>query len=139
MSKKLYVFSTLATAQLYTDYAMGANDLPIPGRAVHVNGGFGSADKFLRTATGAAITSITEQDADLLRRNEVFKLHQANNFVSISEHLGDPNDIAADMDRNDASKPLTPDDFGERSGTITTGAPSDGEDPTPARGKNTRK
>lgn len=136
MSKKLYVMSTLAAAQLYTSWAKGPNDMPIPGPSVHVAGGFGGADKYLRTATGATITPITEEQEALLRSNEVFCLHEQTGFVSISKESGDPDDIAADMNRNDPSAPLTPDDFGDRADTITTGAPGgDDEEVSPRLSK----
>ena len=54
------------------------------------------------------VTEITEEQADYLRANKVFQLHEKNGFVQISDAKTDPDKAAADMTGRDQSAPEVP-------------------------------
>lgn len=112
MSKKLYVYSTLASDMNYTNHAAGGGDMPIDLPPVFIKGGAGVANDRLITPRGVA-TEITEEDLAYLRQNEVFKLHEANGFVLVSDLYDDPDKVAADMAGRDPSAPVVPQDLGD--------------------------
>ena len=96
MPKKLYVFSTLASDVAYTNHAAGGGDMPIDLPPVTIKGGAGIANERIVTPRGVA-TEVTEEQVEYLRQNEIFKLHEKNGFVMVSESAGDPDTVAADM------------------------------------------
>ena len=109
MSKKLYVFSTLASDVAYTNHAQGGGDLPIDLPPVVIKGGAGVANERIVTPRGVA-TEVTEEQVEYLRANQVFQLHEKNGFVMVSESYADPDDVAADMTGRDNSAPIVPQD-----------------------------
>lgn len=109
MSKKLYVFSTLASDVAYTNHAQGGGDLPIDLPPVVIKGGAGIANERIVTPRGVA-TDVTEEQVEYLRANQVFQLHEKNGFVMVSETYGDPDTVAADMTGRDVSAPIVPQD-----------------------------
>jgi hypothetical protein len=109
MSKKLYVFSTLASAVAYTNHAQGGGDLPIDLPPVVIKGGAGIANERIVTPRGVA-TEVTEEQVEYLRANQVFQLHEKNGFVMVSGTYGDPDTVAADMTGRDISAPVVPQD-----------------------------
>ena len=109
MSKKLYVFSTLASDVAYTNHAQGGGDLPIDLPPVVIKGGAGIANERIVTPRGVA-TEVTEEQVEYLRQNEIFKLHEKNGFVMVSESYADPDTVAADMTGRDNSAPIVPQD-----------------------------
>ena len=109
MSKKLFVFCTLASDVAYTNHAQGGNDLPIELPPVVIKGGAGVANDRIVTPRGVA-TEVTEEQVEYLRQNEIFKLHEKNGFVMVSESYADPDTVAADMTGRDNSAPVVPQD-----------------------------
>lgn len=109
---KLYVYSTLACDMAYTNHQDGGADMPIDLPPVYVKGGAGVANDRLITPRGV-VTEVTEQEAEYLRANKVFQLHEKNGFVMISEGKKDPEKVAADMTGRDQSAPVVPDDMRE--------------------------
>lgn len=109
MSKKLYIFSTLAASVAYTNYAAGGADLPVPMPSVLVHGGAGVANERIVTPRGV-VTEVTEDQLQYLRENKVFQLHEKNGFVMVSEANTDPDKAAADMEGRDNSAPIVPQD-----------------------------
>jgi hypothetical protein len=107
---KLYVYSTLACDMAYTNHTEGGADMPIDLPPVFVKGGAGVANDRLVTPRGV-VTEITEQEAEYLRANKVFQLHEKNGFVQISEGKKDPEKVAADMTGRDQSAPVVPEDM----------------------------
>lgn len=107
---KLYVYSTLATDVAYTNHLQGGADLPIELPPVLVKGGAGVANDRLHTPRGV-VTEITEEQAEYLRANKVFQLHEQNGFVEISSSKIDPDKAAADMTGRDNSAPIVPPDL----------------------------
>jgi len=109
MSKKLYVFSTLASDVAYTNHAQGGADMPIDLPSVLVKGGAGVANDRIITPRGVA-TTVTEEQVEYLRANQVFQLHEKNGFVMVSDTYADPDIVAADMTGRDNSAPFVPQD-----------------------------
>jgi len=109
MSKKLFVFSTLASDVAYTNHAQGGADLPIDLPPVLIKGGAGVANDRIVTPRGVA-TEVTEEQVEYLRANQVFQLHEKNGFVMVSESYADPDTVAADMTGRDNSAPVVPQD-----------------------------
>ena len=109
---KLYVYSTLASDVAYTNHAKGGGDMPIELPPVFIRGGAGVANDRFITPRGV-VTEVTEEQVEYLRQNEVFKLHEKNGFVEVSESKVDPDLVAADMTGRDNSAPLVPQDFKE--------------------------
>ena len=107
--KILYVFSTLASDVAYTNHEQGGADMPIDLPPVVVKGGAGVMNDRLVTPRGVA-TAVTEEQVEYLRANPVFKLHEKNGFVMVSETNGDPDKVAADMTGRDISAPVVPQD-----------------------------
>lgn len=107
---KLYVYSTLSSDVLYQNHAAGGADLPVVVAEVLVKGGAGVANDRLITPRGV-VTEITEEQAEALRANPVFAMHEKNGFVQIGEAKVDPDEAAADMTGRDQSAPLVPEDL----------------------------
>lgn len=109
---KQYVFSTLATDVRYTEWSapIEKGALPIEGRSVHVKGGTGVANDRIVTPQGVC-TEVEDEDVALLERNEVFKMHKANGFVTIQKKKADPEKVASDMTTRDNSAPKTESDY----------------------------
>lgn len=133
MSKTLIVFSTLASSVAYTNHVQGGADLPIALPSVVIEGGAGVANDRIVTPRGVA-TRIDEEQLAYLRANEVFKLHEANGFVMVSDAAGDPDTVAADMTGRDNSAPLVPqDDIAGTATTVVGGETVDTGAPAPTR------
>lgn len=133
MAKKLYVVSTLTSDNLYQNHNTDTgNDLPAPitvdgHEGVLVKGGAGIANDRLITPQGVA-TEVTASQLEYLRHNKVFQLHERNGYVSALESDGvDAENVAADMERQDKSAPLTDSDF-----------KGDETDPAPTTGRASR-
>lgn len=124
---KLYVYSTLSSDMNYTNHAQGGADLPQALPPVFVKGGAGVANDRLITPRGVA-TEITEEQAEYLRANVLFQLHEQNGFVQISDAKVDADVAAADMQGRDQSAPIVPQDL-PNDQQPTQG---DAENPTPA-------
>jgi len=134
MSKKLFIFSTLASDVAYTNHAQGGGDLPIDLPPVLVKGGAGVINDRIVTPRGVA-TEVTEQQVEHLRQNEIFKLHEKNGFVMVSDAYADPDTVAADMTGRDNSAPIVPQDgIAPDAATVVGGAVE--EAAAPARRKH---
>lgn len=118
MAKKMYVYSTLSSSVRYAASEPGGADVPVPTDGVLIFGGTNVAGKNLITPRGAVITEVTEEQLQRLQDDEVFKLHKANGFITVSNKLEDGEKVAGDdMVSRDASAPLTPEDFTEDEGS----------------------
>lgn len=114
MSKKHYVFSTLAADVSYTGYAKQENDnVPQVQMAVVVKGGAGVANKRTLITPRGVVTEVTEEEAIFLAGHPVFQIHLKNGFVQISDAKADGDDAAADMTGRDESAPLVDEDFSD--------------------------
>jgi hypothetical protein len=118
----LYVFSTLASDVAYTNHTPGGGDMPIAQDPVVIKGGAGVANDRLVTPRGV-MTRVTAEQVEYLRQNEVFKMHEANGFITISESSADADVVAADMTGRDESAPVVPQDnvAGDDTATVVGG------------------
>lgn len=105
--KKIYVYSTLANDQKYTNWTDGGGDIKIPTSAVLIKGGAGVANDRIVTPMGV-VTEIDEDQHAILQQNPGFLDHEKKGFVKVERRQADPEKVAADMDRNDPSAPITP-------------------------------
>jgi len=107
---RIYIYSTLTASQLYTNWAQGGADMPIPAGQVHIAGGAGIADSRLVTPRGV-VTEVTPEQLAILEANDDFVLHRKNGFIEVSQERVDPEIAAADMASRDGGAPLVPQDF----------------------------
>jgi hypothetical protein len=128
---KLYVYSTLASDVAYTNHMAGGGDMPIELPPVVIKGGAGIANERLVTPRGI-VTEVTEQEVEYLRQNELFKMHEKNGFVEVSESRVDPDTAAADMTGRDNSAPLVPEDFKPEEQPASVGGIEGDSQPAPA-------
>lgn len=112
MAKTLYLYSTLASSQLYTGYKKGGADLPLVEWEIHVKGGANIAGKHLITPLGV-VTKIDADDYALLKTNAVFQAHEENGYILVREREVDPEVAAADLEGRDVSAPLVEADFAQ--------------------------
>lgn len=124
-----YVFSTLATDMTYVNWVSpGAGIPPVEGKSIFIQGGAGVAQRGrpgsdIWTPLGR-VTEVSDEDVDMLERNEVFALHKKNGFIKVQKKSADPEKAVADMNRKDASSPRTESDYPAESGiTVTTDIP----------------
>lgn len=108
-AQTFFIFSTLASDVAYTNHREGGSDLPIALPPVVVKGGAGVANERIVTPRGVA-TRVTAEEVEYLRQNEIFKLHEKNGFVMVSEDYVDPDIAAADMTGRDNSAPIVSQD-----------------------------
>lgn len=107
-----YVFSTLASDQLYTGWKKGGGDLPNVEKQVFIAGKAGVQDKVRLFTPLGVMTKVPAEDVKWLEEtNDVFKRHVKNGFIKVQDAPADADNVAADMERNDPSRQLTHDDY----------------------------
>jgi DNA-nicking Smr family endonuclease len=91
----------------YTVYEMSPAGMQVPVKEVIINGGANIANKSLFTPYGV-VTSISDEEAELLQNNYVFKRQQEAGFIRIEKKEQDPEKVvsANGMTERDASAPL---------------------------------
>lgn len=131
----MYVYSTLTAGVDYATYKqLGDEKAPVVvEEVISIAGGTNVADKNLITPRGVA-TKVTPEQVEQLRQNQVFRLHEANGFVTISNKREDPENVAADLTTRDESAPLVDADF-EAEGVM----PPTTEVVAPSTGRASRK
>lgn len=105
MSDKVFVYSTLTSAQEY-----GTEAGPI-----RINGGANVSNKHLWTPKGV-VTEVTEAQLDALQRHPVFAAHCKNGFVVVSLKKRDTDQIVRDMEGADKSAQETPETITKKPG-----------------------
>lgn len=120
--KKLYVYSTLTGDQVYTNHRTDANGVPQAVSSVFIAGGANLMSKHFVTPMGMA-TEVTAEQLAELRNNEMFKLHEKNGFIRVSEAREDADKVASDMTGRDKSAPLVEQDLAEDEPEVTTNKP----------------
>lgn len=108
-SDSFYVYSTLSNDQLYVSYRTDAAGVPQATSQVFIAGGANLMTKHFVTPLGVA-TKVTAEQLTELRQNDMFKLHQANGFITVSESKQDAEVVAADMEGRDQSAPIVAED-----------------------------
>lgn len=107
-----FVFSTLTSDQLYTEYLPSANDLPTPGGQVLIRGGAGVMNDRIVTPHGV-MTQVDDSQMAILMNVPAFREHAQNGYIKVLESEADPDKVAADMASRDGSAPLVPQDLPE--------------------------
>jgi len=139
MSKKVYVYSTMTGPVEYAIWVPGGGDIPTIQKSVRIEGGANVADKHLHTPRGVC-TIISEDDYEILKQDGVFQIHEKGGFISV-EHNEAPSieRAVADMESQDQSAPLTPNDFDDGSGPkLQESAPAVAA-PKPTKGQGSRR
>lgn len=77
-----YVTSKMGAGVIYAIYGKTAGGLPYIQKEIVVNGGSGVMNKNLITPNGV-VTSVSDEEAEMLKSNPLFKLHEANGYVKI--------------------------------------------------------
>lgn len=121
MSKKIYVYSTLSNDQQYTQYAGKADNNLAPNveHSILIAGKANVTNKHFITPRGM-VTEVTAEDLAILKKNELFKIHEANGFITYSESKEDAEKVAAVMEGRDKSAPLVEQDFDDKDSKPTT-------------------
>lgn len=96
---KVYIYSTLSAAVEY----------PVDGspELIRIEGDAGIPDKRLTTSRGA-VTEVTDDQYRALQENHVFNLHVKNGYLVADTKKHKADDVAADLNENDKSRPDTP-------------------------------
>lgn len=108
-----YIYSTLACDQEYTSWTihkLGMEVKAVPGNSVKIKGGAGLADKNLHTPHGV-VTTVTDDELALLKTIDAFNKHVELGYLTIDDSKSDAEVVAADMSRDDKSRPLTPQEY----------------------------
>lgn len=113
----IYVYSTLSNDQRYTTYRGVSGGAPQPAQSIFIAGKANVSNRNFITPLGV-VTEVTAEQLAELRRNEVFRLHETNGHLSISQTHTDPEKVAASMEGRDASAPLVDQDFEEGSAPV---------------------
>ena len=102
---EIYVYSTLSNDQRYVSYRADVNGVPQAESSIFIAGGANLMNKHFITPLGVA-TKVTAEQLAELKRNELFKLHEANGFITYSEKKENPEQMAAVMTGRDQSAPI---------------------------------
>lgn len=106
-----FVYSTLASNMEYTPWEVSQTDknaLPIKKKGVFIKGGTGVATKELMTPRGIR-TEVTDEEMEILKNDYVFReIHLKHGFVTIENVKAKAEKVAANMNMDDKSAPLTP-------------------------------
>ncbi len=105
-----YVVSTLSADTTYVGYnvpEVSGKQMArpaVPVKSVTINGGAGVANRLV-TPQGV-ITSITDADADFLKDNKLFRIHEANGYVKLFRSEVNADKAAEDMTNRDLGSQL---------------------------------
>ena len=106
---RIYVYSTLTADQVYTSYKSSVNGVPLVTARIAIAGGANLMTKHMVTPQGV-VTEVSAEDLAELRQNEVFKLHEKNGFITVSESKVDVEKVVPDMVGRDQSAPIVEND-----------------------------
>ncbi|MDE2100259.1 MAG: hypothetical protein KGL39_23615 [Patescibacteria group bacterium] len=110
-----HIYSTLANTQHYTMYdrSKDKNQLPRVKAQIMVHGGANVSNKQFVTPKGV-MTTVSDEEYELLKDNHVFKQHVANGHIQVESRKYSLDKVVKDMTEKDKSAPLTPDDYSKR-------------------------
>lgn len=110
------IFSTLTAANEYRFYKPGNDRSPaIVEHSVVIGGGANNVNRRnLITPRGVA-TTVSDEDLEYLKQNEVFQLHMKNGFITIdaAKDERDADKVAADMEGRSPDAPTVDADYEE--------------------------
>ncbi len=105
MKSHYYVYSTLASDNVYDAYRVGGGDMPVPIDGVLIKGGAGVMGANLITPRGV-MTMVTGEQYARLQSDPVFKLHSGNGFLTVEEHSAPAEVVAVNLNPADPSRQL---------------------------------
>lgn len=105
-----HVYSTATNDTAYSHYEKGGADLPVRTKTVTVKGGRGWTPTRGKSLFPGH-TEISDADAEFLMNNEAFLRHEKAGFVRIEASKPEAEKVVADMETQDGSAPLVPEDF----------------------------
>ena len=115
---KAHIYSTLSASVAYTLWGKAGADLPKRVRSVTIHGGANVADKHFVTPEGV-MTTVSEEELDLLKQNALFQKHLANGFLTIQESAVTVEKAVRELEAADGSAPATPQSFAEKGNGAT--------------------
>lgn len=104
-----HVYSTLGQDNVYTGYR-STHDLPVAESRIVIYGGTGVINKNLITPHGI-LTSISDEDYEILKKNHDFNRHVENGFIVVQKQQEKVEKVVKSMQPKDGSAQLTPEDF----------------------------
>jgi hypothetical protein len=107
MSKRSYIFSTLASDQCYTEWADSPNGTAVEGRSIVIKGGTGVANDRFITPLGV-MTEIDASELEWLEKLHAWKAHKDAGHIVVQDKRDDPEKVASGMNTNDQSSPDNP-------------------------------
>ena len=102
-----YLYSTLTADQNYTVYNESTSSVPKVVKKIFVNGRANVSNKVLATPRGS-VTKVTQEELDLLQKNDVFKIHVKKSHITIEKMDTDVDKVVSNMEKKDSSAPMTP-------------------------------
>lgn len=108
-----YVYSTLTCDNEYTDWIVTGTGEAIKHRVKHsvkIAGGHGLMNKNFITPLGV-VTEVSDSDMEFLLKNDHFKLHKDNGYITVEKKKAETEKVAADLKLRDESAPITPSDY----------------------------
>lgn len=106
---KIYIYSTLSSDQLYTSFKATPNGVPLATAKILIRGGANIMTKALITPRGV-VTEVTAEELAELNRNDLFKLHKQNGFITVSDEKKDVEVAVSEMVGRDESAPIVEQD-----------------------------
>ena len=105
----VYVISTLSSGVDYCFYKTAANGSQIIDRTISLNGGANVVNYRTLLTPKGIVSSITDEEYELLKEHPVFKIHLQNGFVKVvKKSPADVDKAVVDLAPEDKSSPLTP-------------------------------
>ena len=112
-----YVYSTLSNDQTYTAYVDRGKDNKSQGpnvveARVLIKGQVNVVDSVHLMTPKGRVTPISQEEYEILHKNEVFLKHKKNGFIVVEKTEENPETVAQlDMEAKDQSAPLTKEDY----------------------------
>lgn len=114
-----YIYSTLATDVKYTEYQepVSGQKVAVIKHSILVAGKVGVATKNLVTPRGM-MTKVSDEDFAMLKKNEVFKMHEANGYITYEKKQAEVDKVVVNMKARDVSAPITPEFYEKTSDDV---------------------
>lgn len=110
-----YVYSTLTNDQVYTLWRPASTEKKpnVALKKVKINGGHGRMDRKNLVTPLGVVTEVSNEDLEALNQIGAFRKHMEAGFIKVDKKKSDPEKVASDMAKKDASAQKTPSDFVE--------------------------
>lgn len=106
-----YVYSTMTSPVEYGVWAKGGGDLPSLKRTIRIEGGSNVSNKHFITPRGV-LTVVSDEDFEILAKDAVFNRQMKRGFITVeNKEAASVERVVSNMESQDGSAPLTPNDF----------------------------